>query len=112
MDRITFAANGRYVRVLGLQSGVSSGYSLSEFAVYGNALTLSAPALLSGAWNNGALELLWPASAPAFYLESAGNLTPPAYWMQVTNPISVIGINNAVVVTPGSGHGFFRLVRP
>jgi len=34
-DRITFAASGRYVRMLGVQSG-TSGYSLAEFQVFGS----------------------------------------------------------------------------
>jgi hypothetical protein len=112
VDRITFAANGRYVRMLGVQSGSAFGYSLAEFAVYGRALSATAPPLLRSAWSNGALNLLWPASAPFFYLESATNLMPPVDWTQVTNPVSILGPNNTVVVTPSQGNLFFRLLQP
>jgi alpha-L-fucosidase 2 len=67
VDRITFAANARYVRMLGVQSG-TSGYSLSEFAVYGNttALIPAAPAnLVATTISSGQINLSWNAGAGA-----------------------------------------------
>lgn len=42
-DRISFAATGRYIRMLGGKSGTASGYSLSDFVVYGSISTNQPP---------------------------------------------------------------------
>jgi hypothetical protein len=67
VDRITFSAPGRYVRMLGMQSG-TSGYSLSEFEVYGNTTGLipAAPSNLTATTvSSSQIDLSWIASTGA-----------------------------------------------
>jgi hypothetical protein len=111
IDRITLAATGRYVRMLGVQSGASSGYSLAEFEVYGGATTAPAPPLiLNPAWTtNGAISLSWPTPPAPFIMESATNLAPPVNWTPLTNTIVNQNGSNQTTITPVGDARYFRL---
>ena len=66
-DRITFVANGRYVKMLGVQSS-KSGYAVSEFQVFGNTTPLMPPAptsLTATTISSSQINLSWAASANA-----------------------------------------------
>jgi cellulose 1,4-beta-cellobiosidase len=67
VDRITFAASGRYVRMLGVQSS-GSGYAVSEFQIFGNLTSLlpSTPTNLTAtAVSSSQVNLVWAASTNA-----------------------------------------------
>jgi hypothetical protein len=71
IDRITFAASGRYVRMLGIQNG-TTGYSLAEFQVFGSDLAPS-PVITTFpvGWTNGI------GRTAVFTVNASDNGTPP-----------------------------------
>ncbi len=111
IDRITIAASGRYVRMLGVQRGTASGYSLAEFEVYGNPTPLLTPPLvLSAAWTtNRSLNLSWPTPASPAVLEMASNLVPPVAWAGTANVVINQGGSNRTTIVPMGNALFFRL---
>jgi autotransporter-associated beta strand protein len=59
--------------------------------------------------SGGNMQIFWPTSAIGYHLESTVNLQPPASWVPVTNPSSVIGTLNSVGITPSTPGAFYRL---
>jgi len=58
----------------------------------------------------GNLVVAWPASLAGFALEQTASLTPPVVWSAVTNPPPVlVGDQQTVTISVGSGSAFFRL---
>lgn len=55
------------------------------------------------------LQISWPTSAIGYQLENTTTLRSPASWLPVTNPVSVVGGQNAVGVTPSAPSAFYRL---
>ncbi len=106
IERITLAADGRYVRMLGIQRATTYGYSLWDFTVIATALS---PALNVAASVQGGLGLMWPTSTVPFVLQSATNLTPPINWIPATNVINTLGGSNTVAIPPTGGNVYFRL---
>ncbi len=95
-DRITFAAGGRYVRLLGVQSS-TSGYAVSEFQVLGNIASLlpSTPASLTAtAVSSSQVDLSWTAStnATGYYVKQSTTSGGP-YTIIATN-ISTLAYAN------------------
>jgi lysophospholipase L1-like esterase len=106
IDRIGFAASGRYVRMLGVQSGTANGYSLFDFTV----TSASIPPTLNVAWKDqGNLNLSWPTSAVPFVVESTPSLAPPVVWTSITNAIINLNGTNSVAITPRTSNLLFRL---
>jgi alpha-L-fucosidase 2 len=110
-ERITMAASGRYVQMLGVQSSASGGgYSLAEFQVFGVGSTTSAPLILNAALTtNGNITVSWPTPSASYFLEAATNLTPPITWSPVTNSIVNQNGSNQTTITPAGDATFFVL---
>lgn len=73
------------------------------------ALSLSPLPFLQITNSAGSMQIFWPTSTVGCQLESTTTLQPPASWVPVTNPVSVIGNLNAVGVTPAAPSTFYRL---
>ena len=59
----------------------------------------------------GTLMFAWPTNSSGFTLQRADALSP-ANWLDVTNAIDIVEMNNAVTLSPETGSSFFRLRRP
>ena len=106
IDRIGVAATGRYVRLLGLQSGTGNGYDLLDFTV---TVSPPLPVLSISQTPAGSFNLSWPESSTVFALESTASLQPPVSWETITDPATNVGGSNYLTITPGRGRQFFRL---
>jgi lysophospholipase L1-like esterase len=106
INRISIAASGRFVRMLGQHSGTGNGYDLLDFTV-----TVSAPPppLNINRASQGSFSLSWPSSSTSFTLEATTSLLPPVNWMQITNIIASLGGSNVTTITPVGNNMFFRL---
>jgi hypothetical protein len=73
------------------------------------AATASGPVLLSvHLTTTTALLFSWPVSASGFGLQQNSDLGT-TNWVNVTNPVSVVGSDYQVIVSPVSGRRFYRL---
>ena len=106
IDRISVTASGRYVRMLGLQSGTGNGYDLFDFTV---TVSPPLPVLSIDQVPGGGFNLFWPDSMTSFALESAASLQPPINWEPITNPPTNVGGSNYLTITPEENSRFFRL---
>jgi lysophospholipase L1-like esterase len=106
IDRISVAATGRYVRMLGITSSAGAGYSLFDFTV---TAPPSPPKLRATHATEGNINLSWPNVAASFGIESAANLTPPVAWVPITNMIVTAEGSNNSIITPDAANLFFRL---
>ena len=106
INRISIAASGRFVRMLGQHSGTGNGYDLLDFTV-----TVSAPPppLNINRDSQGSLNLSWPGSSTSFVLEATASLLPPVNWTQITNITVSLGGSNSTTITPAANNMFFRL---
>jgi hypothetical protein len=71
--------------------------------------TLPAPTLNIRYTNNSAI-VWWPSVYSAYTLKQTSTLNP-ASWTSVTNPITVVGSDNQITVSPPVGTRYFRLER-
>jgi hypothetical protein len=69
---------------------------------------LTQPMLNSTIAAPGALTLSWPAGANGWALEESPDLSPGS-WTNSTRPVSIIGNQKQVTVSPLTDRGFFRL---
>ena len=106
IDRIPITASGRYVRVLGLQSGTANGYDLYDFTV---TMAASPPVLNIGRASAGNLSLSWQDSPATFTIQAAPNLELPIDWEPVTNDITIANGTNNSTISSGESSFFFRL---
>jgi hypothetical protein len=106
IDRIGITAKGRYVRMLGLQSGTGNGYDLLDFTV---TVVAQPPTLNINQAFRGSLNLTWPVSSMSFALEATTGLRSPVQWTQITNSVTILGGSNYTTITPGANNMFFRL---
>ena len=53
----------------------------------------------------------WPSPSTGFALQENGAAGTPG-WSGVTNPISVVGSENQVIIAPSEGNRFYRLYHP
>ncbi|HXB58271.1 MAG TPA: discoidin domain-containing protein, partial [Candidatus Acidoferrales bacterium] len=106
IDRIPITASGRYVRMLGLQSGTSNGYDLLDFTVTAPA---SPPVLNISQGSPDSYNLAWAESSSAFILESTTSLQAPINWQPVTNDITITGGTNYLTINSGGDICYFRL---
>ena len=100
------AATGRYVRMLGLQSGTGNGYDLFDFTV---TTATQPPALNINQISGGGFNLSWTDSSETFVLESATSLQPPVDWEPVTNATISVGGSNFVTISLEYSSQLFRL---
>jgi len=70
--------------------------------------------ILSLTYSNApaSVTLAWANSATGFVLQQATNLTHPIEWSDVTNTPVDLGGQFSVMLTPGTGNRFYRLVLP
>ncbi len=108
IDRISVAARGRYVRMLGLASGTGNGYDLLDFTV--TVATPPTPLNINHV-SQGGFNLSWPVSSTSFALEATTSLVSPVEWTQITNVITNLGGSNSTTITQGQNSFFFRLVQ-
>jgi hypothetical protein len=106
INRISIAASGRYVRMLGQHSGTGNGYDLLDFSV---TVSTPPPSLNINRTSQGSFNLSWPSSATQFALEATSSLPPPVNWMPITNIIASQGGSNGTTITPAGSNLFFRL---
>jgi hypothetical protein len=107
IDRSTFAASGRYVRMLGVQSG-TSGYTLSEFQVFGDLATLlpSVPTNLTAtAISSTQINLAWSASTNATGYNVKEALTSGGPYILIATNIPTLAYTNTGL-TPGKAYYF------
>jgi hypothetical protein len=108
---VTVAAASDYVTIF---YKVVSSDSVKRNGYFDDATTVGSngPLQLLARRDGDGLTLAWP-ECPDARLERADTLSGPAAWATVTNPISSIGGQKSVTVTPlpQSGTGFFRLVQ-
>jgi lysophospholipase L1-like esterase len=106
IDRISIAASGRYVRMLGQHSGTGNGYDLLDFTV---TVAAPPPRLNINQAPGGSFNLSWPISSTSFALEAATSLMPPVNWMQITNISTSQSGSEGATITPAGNNMFFRL---
>jgi len=106
IDRIPIAISGRYVRMLGLQSGTGNGYDLLDFTVTAPA---SPPVLNISEGSPDSFNLVWAESSAAFILESCRSLEIPVSWQPVTNSITIVNGTNYLTINSGDNSSYFRL---
>jgi lysophospholipase L1-like esterase len=106
IDRIPLTASGRYVRMLGLQSGTGNGYDLLDFTV---TAPVSPPVLNISQASSGNINISWADSPGTFTLEAAVNLQSPIDWEPVTNDVIIADGTNNLTINPGKNSFFFRL---
>ena len=75
-------------------------------------VTVTAPATLAIESSNSQALLWWPDSAPGYRLMSASNLTPPVFWLWVTNAVVQTNGQFRVWVDAPESQQFFRLQIP
>ena len=97
----TFKAQARYSGVLTQTTGLGAGASLAPAAVQ--------PPRLAAQFSGGALMLSWP-EAPTAHLESAAALTPPVAWATNSAPVTIVGGQKRVTLTPTGPQTYYRLV--
>lgn len=59
----------------------------------------------------GQIEVTWPTNAPGFTLEARDTLFEARPWQAIAAAPGIRGTEFTVLITPGAGHGFFRLRR-
>jgi lysophospholipase L1-like esterase len=106
IDRISVAARGRYVRMLGLHSGTGNGYGLLDFTV---TAVVPPPTININRVSPNGFSLSWPVSPVSFAIESTSNVLPPVNWTQITNATSILGGSNCVYVTSPGNTMYYRL---
>jgi hypothetical protein len=76
-------------------------------------VALPRPAL-EVAWSGsgGTFTINWPTWATTWALSSATNLTPPIFWLPVTNSVSSNDGQFSVTLPLQPGSDFFRLTSP
>lgn len=100
---------GRY----DLQVEMNGASEVSPSETYGLAFEFFSTSLSISESNNSAV-ISWPLAPAGLQLQSTANITPPATWNPVANPVTVNTTtgSNVVVVPITSGNQFFRLQRP
>jgi hypothetical protein len=58
------------------------------------------------------VELAWPTNSAGFQLERTTNLGPTPSWDTITNTPATVGQEFRLQITPGTGSGFYRLLKP
>jgi hypothetical protein len=106
IDRISIAASGRYVRMLGLQSGTGNGYDLLDFTVTAPALP---PALNISQASSGGYNLAWADAPATFILEFTASLQLPINWQPVTNNVTIANGTNYLTINSRNNGSYFRL---
>jgi thiol-disulfide isomerase/thioredoxin len=108
---VTVTATSNYITIF---YKVASSDSVKRNGYFDDATPAGSngPIQLLARRDGNALTLAWP-ECPGARLERADTLSGPAAWATVTNPISRVGGQKSVTVTPlsQSGTGFFRLVQ-
>ena len=79
---------------------------MSNFT-FGSLYTLT----LQSAGSSG-FTLSWPASAVGIVLQQSPVLGSSATWANVTNPVTLVGDQNQVLVAPAAGGRYYRLGLP
>lgn len=106
-DRIAFAASGRYVRMLGVQSS-TSGYALSEFQIFGDTASLVPPApasLTATAASSSQINLSWPVSMNATGYNVKESIIRGGPYMLIATNISALMYTNTGLM-PGTSYYF------
>jgi hypothetical protein len=96
-------SSSAYVGFTGADGGVASTQVISNFSMVAAAPPVSLQATHSG----NSLILSWPVNTGAF-LQSTPSLSP-ATWTGVTAPVTVVGNQIDVTITPLTGTQFYRL---
>lgn len=93
-----------FLKVASLDSTRRNGY-------FDDATPFIAPGAptLRHSWDGATLTLSWPQCPPA-HLEWTPSLSDPISWSPATNPMSYLGDQKTVMVSPLATQGFFRLV--
>jgi hypothetical protein len=92
---------------------VNNGWSWISGNTPGIITNTDLPALVLNITNaNGQTQISWPAAWAGCQLTSVPALGTQADWQPVTNPVTLIGDQNTVSLTPDSPAAFFRLVAP
>ena len=60
---------------------------------------------------SGMVTIGWPAGAAGWTLQESPDLSPGS-WINSTRPISIVGAQKQVTVSPLTGNYFFRLIHP
>jgi hypothetical protein len=86
----------------GSEGGVVSHQTVSNFVF------IALPALKVSRPAPNTITLSWPVSIGGYQLQSS--LTLPPVWVNDSTPVSIVGGNYQVTVSPTSGNKFYRLV--
>jgi hypothetical protein len=71
----------------------------------------TAPLLTIALFGPDTVVLSWPAPSPGFVLQQSPALAT-THWENVTNPVTQVGGQNQVTITPATGVAFYRLSHP
>ena len=107
-------ANAGYGFVNWTQDGsaVTNAASYSFVAAGNRSLVANfSPRLSIGISGPDTLGLAWRASANGYVLQQKGALDA-GVWGGVTNPITVVGLQKQVLISPLAGPAFYRLFHP
>jgi hypothetical protein len=92
-----------------------SGSASYEFTIEVNrslvANFVPAPQLSFSTPQANTLVILWPTNFSGFVLQHSPDLGTPN-WLDAANPVTVVGTNNQVIISPLEGRSFFRLSHP
>ena len=92
-----------------------SGSASYEFTIEVNrSLTANfvpAPQLSFSTPQANTLVILWPTNFSGFALQHSPDLGT-TNWLDAANPVTVVGTNNQVIISPLEGRSFFRLSHP
>ena len=97
-----------FIPVNGGASANPSGLRVDDVQLTG--VTIIQTPLLDVSFSANQVRIAWPAAATDFVLQESVNL--PGGWANSTATAAVDGNDNVVLIVPGTGRTFYRLIRP
>ena len=74
--------------------------------------TPGAPTLRIFLTTTNTAAVAWPAPSTGWTLQQNTNLLVAAGWVNTTNAVNVVGVENQILVSPPAGNRYYRLFKP